>query len=246
MTVLDGKRTTDVAIQDQATPPVSYYLLNSLGSVTLAASTVVGETTTMLDAGHGSSAGEFLHLIEGLRIYQSRIINVNVNVLTLDTPFDAVYTVGADAIRGMNNLGVDGSTAPVIFSLSPPEPIKWHVTGFSVRIVDNLELDDTKFGGIAALTNGVVMRSQRGGAMAILGNAKCNGDLKLLLSEGQYSDKAGAGKFGGFWSGFIRDILGVVLELNGATSDSVQVLVQDDLTDLLTFEVVIQGHVVLE
>lgn len=246
MTVLGGRRTYDVAVQDQATAPVSYYLCNELGEITLAAPTVVGSKLATLEAGHNVSAGQVICLTEGLRLYQGKVLAVDASEVTLDTPFDAIYTAAADAIRASSNMIVDGSETPVIFSLGPPAPITWHITGFAVRIVDASEFDDTKFGGVAALANGVIMRAERSGILAVLGNAKCNGDLKLLLSEGQYSDKAGAGKYGGFWSGFIRDILGVVIELDGSTGDTVQVLIQDDLEDLLTFEVVIQGHVVLE
>lgn len=246
MTILDGRKTTDVAIQDQETPAVNYFLTKPLETLTLAAPTISGGADITLEAGHGTVVGNVINIREGALICQAEVVTVVVNAITLNQQVFCAFTVDATINRATKNLAVDGSVTPQEFFIVPPPAVKWHIIGFGVHITDNLELDDTKFGGIAALTNGIAMRVYVNGQYFNLGNARTNGDLFLLLSQGQYSDKAGAGAFGGFWSGLIRERLGIVVNLDGANGDALQVLVQDDIDALLSVEIVAQGHVVLE
>lgn len=246
-TVLGGRpMNVDVAIQDQETPAVNYFLTLPLETLTLAAPTVPGSAAITLAAGHSVAVGNVINIREGARICQAEVVTVVVNAITLNQPVACVFTVAATINRATKNLAVDGSATPQTFFLLPPPAVKWHLVGFSVHITDNLELDDTKFGGISALTNGIAMRVRVGGEYYNLGVARTNGDLFLLLSSGQYSDKAGAGAFGGFWTGLIRDRLGIVVHLEGVNEDTLEVLVQDDIDALLSVEIVAQGHVVLD
>jgi hypothetical protein len=246
-TVIGGRpMNVDVAIQDQETPAVNYFLTLPLETLTLAAPTIVDGPDITLEAGHSVAVGNIINIREGAFISQAEVVAVNVNAITLNQPLAHIFTVAAVINRATKNLAVDGSVTAQTFFIIPPPLVRWHLVGFSVHITDNLELDDTKFGGIAALASGVLMRVNVGGMYFNLGSAKTNGDLFLLLSSGQYSDKAGAGAFGGFWTGLIRDRLGIVVHLNGADEDTMEVLVQDDIDALVSFEVVAQGHVVLE
>lgn len=246
MTVIDGKRTYETMEQDQTTPPVNYFMTRQLEALTLASSTIPDDPDITVEAGHSIAPGNMINIREGAHICQSEVVAVNVNDITLDQPAPCIFTVGASIERATKQMAVDGSVTTQTYSQTPPPLVKWDVIGFSVHIVDNLELDDTKFGGLAALTNGVAMRISTASGYFNLGVAKTNGDLFLLLSEGQYSDKAGGGGYAGFWSGLIRERLGVTARISGANNDAIQVLVQDDISDLTTMEIVVQGHTVLE
>jgi hypothetical protein len=106
-------------------------------------------------------------------------------------------------------------------------------------------MDDSLFGGITALTNGVVLR-QNNGVMTNIWNVKSNGEFGLLCFDTFETSKAPAGSFGfrfrNTYAGQAKH--GVTLRLE--PGDTLEVLIQDDLTDLEDFAMMAQGHVVTD
>jgi hypothetical protein len=142
-------------------------------------------------------------------------------------------------------MAVNGSlTSPVIFEINPPSNVVWQLLQWNINVVDNLECDDSKFGGIAALTNGVSLRATtEAGRTAIFANWKTNGDIKMDAGEIFYSDKAGGGNYsaGANWIAARNE---VVAELDGSDSvQKIEALIQDDLTDLVNVNIKAQGRV---
>jgi len=132
----------------------------------------------------------------------------------------------------------------LIFELDPPYGTVWQLTRILPTIIDGTVMDDAKFGGISALTNGVTLKATtEAGRVAIFGNWKSNQDLKLDMYDVGYSDKAPAGSYGlsGRWTFTNAE---VVAELDGDDADQkMEILIQDDLTDLIDFRVKAQGRV---
>jgi hypothetical protein len=132
---------------------------------------------------------------------------------------------------------------PIIFRLAPPAGIIWQITKVIISIIDNVEMDDGKFGGIAELTNGVVGRANTSaGRLANITNWKKNGDLALDMFSLAYSTKGPGGSYG------LRGELvftegAYIAELNGDNGEYIDVYVQDDLTDLIDFRVKAQGRI---
>lgn len=241
----------DVSVQDQTSQVVDLHLMNVLASVTLANPVSVDDLTIDLEAGHGfvAAAGETICLQEGSNFYQAEVLSVATNEITVDTPVDSAFTVAATAQRGSNLLNVDGSSTPVVFRVSPQNltGIQWDIVRIIFQITDDVAMDDGKFGGIAALTNGIVVRAKDGNTKNIF-NAKSNGELASHMYDVVYSDKAPAGEYGlrarRTFGGQSKN--GVVIRLVGSDSDELQVLVQDNLSALLTFTAIAQGHIVEE
>jgi hypothetical protein len=71
-------------------------------------------------------------------------------------------------------------------------------------------------------------------------NAKTNGDLKLKINNSSYSDKAPAGQYSFFAEWKLKDATGNVVRLN--PGESLELLVQDNLLALISFEAYINGH----
>ncbi len=112
-------------------------------------------------------------------------------------------------------------------------------------ITDASEMDDTKFGGITALTKGVFLRKVNGVIKNIF-NAKTNGDIALNCSTYSYADKAGAGNYGfraiKTFGG--QENQGVIIRLAGDTQDTLEIVVQDNLTGLTGMYIMAKGHTV--
>lgn len=108
---------------------------------------------------------------------------------------------------------------------------------------DNADMDDTKFGGITALTRGIVLRKKKSDNTYLnFFNVKDNGSLGDLSVKKEYASKAGSGLYGLTacicWAG--QENHGVVnrLEMN----ESIELLIQDDLTGLASFKATVHGH----
>lgn len=166
------------------------------------------------------------------------------SVITLDTPVDIVLPNASAVAAVTTNMAVDGSVTTQIFQIGPAGPgsiAVTEVTRILGHMLDSSAMDDGKFGGITALTNGVVLR-KNDGVITNQWNVKTNADLALLCYNFNYSDKAPGGQFGcNFRNTYAgQGAHGVVLEL--LPGEFLEVLIQDDLTGLDEFTMMAQGH----
>jgi len=235
----------DVSVQDLTTDVVDFYVMQELDTLTIA-NTVVRDTYTIdLVDDTNVVVGNYVGIQEGARSFQGQVISKNLNTITLDTPIDFEYSASAQIIHKSRELKVDGSVTPVIFRLGPVPGVKWHITRIIGSMVHSENPDDAKFGGISdGLTLGMVLRSKGDVKENVVFNAKTNGEIAERMFDLGYSDRAGgSGVYGTrFRRSFAGDKNGVVIALDGDDNDEIQVIVQDDLTSLDSFHIVIQGH----
>jgi hypothetical protein len=182
---------------------------------------------------------------------------VAVDAITVDQPANQDYVV-ADTIvvLSTDDMLVAGSlAAPEIFSILPlPSQ-----SGDMVRIILDIRgpggMDFSKFGSDDALTNGCVLRVKKAdGTFKNIFNWKNNGefinrsfDYDFLVNTGN-NERAFVARrtFGG------QSKNGVVIRLEGADEEELQVLIQDDLTTGVggntntEFRVIAQGHEIQE
>lgn len=243
----DGQ-SLDVYIQDQTTDSFSNYLLRDLGSVTLALPTEVDDISITLVGGHGTQVGEMICIKQDMRCFQARVLSVDTNVIGLDSPLDYDFSTSAIAHRGSFNMVVDGSTTPVIFQISPTglqAGARVDITRLIGIIEDDSAMDSGKFGGITALTKGIVLR-KKNGTYKNLFNAKSNGGIINQTFDVSYDEKAPAGvymfRFRKVFAG--QSEMGVTIRLNADDDDALQVIIQDDLSALTRFSIIAQGHIV--
>lgn len=169
------------------------------------------------------------------------------NVLTLDRMLDRDYPIGTDVeLLDANLKGTIGSLAsPIIYGIDPPSNEIWQLQRLLLIMTHGTAGDDGKFGDIAALTNGIVIRVVKGATSEYdsITEWKSNSDIKLDMYDLVYTDKAGGP--GGFGTAgrmtFTR--FGYNIELNGGLNDRLELIVQDDLTSLDSFTVNLQGIV---
>jgi len=166
------------------------------------------------------------------------------SVITVDTPVDVPLASGSAIAATTINMAVDGSSVTQVFQIGPVAAGSTSVvdvTRIMGHILDSTAMDDGKFGGISALTNGVVLR-KNDGLITNLWNVKTNADLALICYDFKYSDKAPGGQFGAnFRNSYAgQGNHGVVLEL--LPTEYLEILIQDDLTGLDEFTMMAQGH----
>lgn len=236
-----------VEIQDQYSQIVDVHFCSLLNTVTLASDATADTYTITLVGGHGVVAGDMMCLKQGTYFMQAEVLNVATDVLTLDMPLNYSYTTSATAERTTRKLNVNGSVTPVVFKVSPINTTnQFDITRMQFLMQDNVVMDSSKFGGLTALTNGIVVR-KKDGFYQNLFNLKSNSDFGQHCQSIRYEDKAPAGlyEFSATKIFAGQENSGVTIRLDSALSDELQIIVRDDLTGLSDFSCVAIGHVVV-
>lgn len=218
-------------------------------TTTLAVAATSQDITINVVSPVGFSVGDEIFIGTGQAVVASElkfiITNIVANALTVNRPLDLAHSIGEPVVVVTQNMAVDGSITPQSFRVTPPtsggESI-FQVTRFLISMSHSGVPDDGKFGGIAALLNGVLIRAFKNGAWVTATQWQNNGDLITDMFDVNYSDKAPAGANGtnGRWT--ITET-GAVFEMDGTNSDFLEVLIQDDLRDLNRFVIKAQGRV---
>jgi len=242
---------------DVHTQSVHYEIINmhavkdEANTDTLDSNASVGDSTIEVSNSSQYAVGNHITIVEGTTA-ESDILRVQATdgtdpgTLTLDRPLENAFTTASTVIsevdRDLSN-GNGTIAAPVVYQIAPPSDETWHIRAVILHIEDGTEPTIDKFGGIASLTNGIVIR-QNNGTKRNLAVIRRNGDMKEYFGAEHVSfiQKSGGGDWAtnGFWE-FATHSRAIV-RLVGATSDTLQIIIQDDLTDLSEFEVIIQGH----
>ncbi len=159
------------------------------------------------------------------------------------TPFPGLAFRGFVTNGGSSNLNVNGSVTPVEFTITPPVGKTWYIHNISLVLEDNA-INFTKFGGILALTNGVDFKVKQNGLLEeLLTNIKNNGEFYTFANQVLLESSA-------------IDILviqvniktntGTTFKLINSTSDNFKVVINDDLTAINKFQIVVRGYEVAE
>lgn len=199
---LESNGAIPINIQDQHTVPINSLFVRALSNFTLSSDTDISTITDLkydinVTAGHGIAIGNEILLadVAADESLQAVVINVVTNVITIDKPIDHIFssafTIGRIA---SSEMAVVGSLAsPIVFSMRAGA-IPADMTMFKLAFLDATDMDDGKFGGMLALTNGLVLRVINNYQSTIF-NFKTNLDLKLF-GQVDYSSKAPAGQYG--------------------------------------------------
>ena len=163
--------------------------------------------------------------------------------ITVNRKIDVAYTTSATLEIVLTNMAVSGSLAsPKTYVVEPPSDEVWHITRVLISIVDGTAMDDGKFGGISALTNGVILEEEKTPNYTITG-WRSNADMKADMYDVAYSTRTVPAGSYGLTGRFTFEKSGAIVRLDGALGDKLEVYIQDDLTDLITFDMKAQGHV---
>lgn len=219
-----GETTLNGAVLEEATSII----------VTSATGIVVGQTIVMTDA--------------QFRVYVGMVTSIaSAPTIDLDTPLNIGFDDGIAVNFGTNSLDVNGSITPQIFSLKNiggAIPVPIDVTTIAISCISATAIDLNKFGDLAALTNGIVIR-QKNSQITNYFNFKKNLDFTNVGLFTPYdASNPGQGVFG--FTANIQlnglDHFGSVIRVD--TDCDIEIIIQDDLTALTELEIVLSGHVV--
>lgn len=241
-----------VNIQDQHTKALDIPFIQNLTPTTLSVKANPDDRTVTVTSTAGFTAGASIILAAAGNFYYGvQIGAVAGNVVTLDTPIDSLFPAGSIIFPGSHHMNVDGSSTTQIFQIGPVggpagvSTIELDITRVLGYIEDATTMDDAKFGGGTALTNGIVLRVNNS-TLSNVWNIKTNGEIGLLCFDTQYTDKAPSGFYGlrfrNTYAGQAKH--GVTLRLQ--PGQTLQILIQDDLTGLTSFQMMAQGHFVTD
>lgn len=237
-----------VYVQDQTTGVLDLPFLQIISNPTLAVDTVIDSRAITLVAGHGAAVGNIIELSDntnGSWFMQARILSISTNVLTIDTPINRIYSVGATtAVLSSDIMRVNGSVSPVKFEVKPLSTQKGDIVRLICTITDNADMDFETFGGLPALTNGIVLRVRnQDGTHRNIANFKTNGDIERYSFDTAFEVNNGGGirSFSArmTWGGQSKH--GVVVRLDGSLGESLELIIQDNLTGLASMSWMAQG-----
>ena len=242
---LNPKLTSlDVSIQDQFTEVINLYVCDVIATTKMTEDIELYATTITVEDATGAVVGDCITISETGRVFQSLVTNIDGTTITFVGGADQAFTTEAVVCFAEWDLAqADGSTTQKIYKICPPAGAVWELTKLNFSIVDNVIMDDGKFGGITQLTKGLVFRVVDGYSKQ-LGIISNNAGFREYGFETNYTDRAGGtGVYG--YNGFLRITdNGVVLRLNGDNGDEFQIIVNDNLTNLTKVAFVVQGHAV--
>jgi len=246
--VTNNGSSIDVSVQDQTTPPVDFFFTQAGGPPTsLSASVAIDDYDITVVSATGCSVGDYFGVFNtaGDRAYFGEIVSIATNTLTMDTPMDFAFQAGDVAICLDRNLAADGSTTPQIFSIEvgSGSSSSIDISRIMISMLTDSAPSLAKFGDLTKLTKGLVLRRVNGDIRNIW-NVKDNGELTnltfdydALLATNPSQGQNGA-NFRNSFNG--SDKHGTAIRLN--PGDELQLIVQDDLSDLIRFRVIAQGH----
>lgn len=243
----DEMKGIDVSIQDQSTEIVDLYMIDIDDAITptVTEPASIDDKVITVDATTGITAGDAINISENGRTFQAIVFTVTDTTITFNAPLDMDITADAVVEVGKWNMAVDGSTVNKIYRVTPPAGATWDIVRITIGMTATTAMDDSTFGPLTALTNGVVLRvvdSYTKNIFVVSDNGgfaeRCyDADYPTKVPSGIYAFRARR-TFGG------QDKNGVVVRLSAG--DSLEFIVQDDLSDatFTKFACVVQGHVV--
>lgn len=252
---LDNDLSLRVRQQDALNEVIELFLVQDIDTFTLNSNTNIWDTQISINTATPPVAWNVVCLKEWERFLQIDILSV-VNdwgwnyTLNLDSPLDFAFTTAWNCAIQTKDLTINWSLAsPQIFRITPSwlnKNVYWDITRIMFEIQDDTTMDSAKFWWIPKLANWIVLR-KKDWIYKNIWNVKTNWDFKLRAFDLDYDDKAPAWVF---WM-YVRrtfnwhDKNWVVIRLSAENNDELQLIIQDDLTELSVFRVMVQGHVVI-
>jgi hypothetical protein len=246
-----------VTLQDQTTPIVIVPFSHLEQATTTTAAMAIDDRTVTVASVTGIVDGKHLTIFDpiGVRFSQFYVIGAPVgNVVTLDRPVDFAYPSGSYVDVNDTEMAVNGSVTPQLFGLrnnagaTPPPGIDltMDVTRIIFECVTTALPELDMFGDIVGgITNGLFAR-RRDGTYHNIFNVKTNGEMAGIMYDWSVIEAA---KFG--VNGFLGRLtfagqskMGVAIRL--AINEDMEILVQDDLTGLISLKIVAEGSIVEE
>lgn len=238
---------------DISTPAILLPFAQVLGTTTLDVEAVQNAYTISVDSVVGMVVGQHLRIVDPTanRFYAGTILTIADPIITLDSPIDYAYAVGAEVTFSNTDLAVNGSVSPVIFrtrtgTLSVASRVD--VTRLLMTCITDTPVTLPAFGDLSALTNGLALRITRNGVQNNILNVKSNQEIINLAYDFQvFRSTNPAQGVDGFSSRLTfagHNKIGAALRIR--QDENIELLVQDNLTGLLSLKIIFEGHITPE
>ncbi len=172
---------------------------------------------------------------------------LDVNLAGNDSTPNKGMIVNTHLRNGSNvDMDVNGSSTPKVYTAGPPTGKIWYINRMILSITDT-NINWQKFGGIAALTNGVDVDYDTAGVNIDLLDGepiKINSDWVQFCYDTEVNE--GPGTLDVVRVRWTFGKSGTVLQLNNADSDLFRVTINDNLNALTEYHTMIQGYEVDE
>jgi len=253
-TTLEPNGSLPVTLQDQTTPVIIAKLSILEETTTTTGDVAIDDYVMPVTSVTGIVAGKHLAIFDpaSVRFMNACVVSVASLNVTIDRPMDFAFPSGSYVDVSETNLAVNGAGGTIVAGLRnnagavPPPGIELTVdiTRLIFQCVAATAVDLTKFGDLAALTNGITCR-ERNDTHHNIFNAKTNGDLAGIMFDLSVSTASGSKGVDGFisrltWGGQAK--MGAVVRLPIDTD--IEILINDDISGLTLFEIVAEGSVV--
>lgn len=248
----DDAPITDVAVQDQHSPPLIAYFHQVQGNTTIVSQVALNDLTIEVASATGINIGSYLIIFNATvgRVSPMFVINVIGTTLYLDGPIDFAYPAGTFVEYAVVDMAVDGSTIPQVYGirgLGTPAGISavLDVTRIIIQGVTATGVKFGLFGDLPALEKGLLMRKRNAAVSNIL-NWKTNDDIANTTYDFEvYLATNPAQGVDGFSSRLTfagQTKIGVALRVG--LGDDIEFHIQDNLLDLTRLRIIAEGHIV--
>lgn len=231
--------------QDPTSPSFDLYFSEALGSPTtlLADINLDDKVITIADTSN-FNVGTWIGIFSGTGRYMwAEVQVINGNDLTLDRLVDYPFNAGSNVLPTNRNIAVDGSVTPRIFSIQAGNTgLEIDITRLIISMICQDPIQLNLYGDQPALTNGLLLRKVNGDYRNLI-NTKTNYEIgvhsyDLTIYEQIKQNDVNALLARSTWAGASKR--GVVIRLK--QGEELQLVVQDDLSGILNFWVLAQGH----
>lgn len=245
-----GNTAVKTFIQDQTSQSLDLPFTQDVVTTTLDGSPTRGSRFFDVVSAASIAAGHIIEIGDASAFIQARVLGIVSNTLEIDSPMTRAFAGGSNVVVKTDNLLVDGSVTPQVFAVSPEPPQNGDITRVIVRMEASTVMDSGTFGPVPALTNGCVVRVKlQNGDFRNIINFKSNGEFISHCFDNEFLPNNGNNirlvTERLTWAGQSKH--GVTQRVDGARGEELQIVIQDDLTDLtfLTFSIANQGHEVV-
>jgi hypothetical protein len=211
-----------------------------------------GDSTIEVNNSSQFTANDYIRINEGTT-HESDILKViasdgtDPGTLTLDRPLENGYTADTGVITEIQKNAASAAgtiAAPIIYQITPMSDQVFHIESIIIHIEDGTQPTIDTFGGIAALTNGLVIRSETSSPLnhSVI---RSNGAMKEYFGgeNVEFIQKSGGGDWATNAIWLLYDHSNAIIRLDGSNSDTLDFIVQDDVTANTEIEIICQGHI---
>jgi len=242
--------------QDNTSPWNDFYFSQANGPPTTLTSPIVSVSGEYLDTYVISvasvaniSVGDWLGVFSGMpgdeRYYWSEVLAINTLDLTMITPVDYPFPIGATILSTTKEMAVDGSVTPQTFAIQAGGAggsLEIDISRVMMACLADSAVSLAEFADIPVLTRGMFIRVKENGVYRNKMIARSNFDLAQFAFDWEpyaaLNPQQGQDGFNWRFSLNGDDKHGAVSRVSGGDIGTLQIIVQDDLTDIASIEAV--------